>query len=192
VSDENFNGDIVRGLLLQLPVSYYRANGWDVSAGRKGAAMPIPDLNEHGLLPPDIHDCALEEIAERFGRDRWVEDHMRPCRSRLFARLSDYLGALHRLGLAVAVLVNGSFTTDRPEPGDVDLAVVLPTGHDFAGDLRPHEYNLLSRRRVRQNRYPFDLFVVAEGSLEYHGVVRLFHRVKDHPEWSKGFLRVRP
>ncbi len=24
--------------------------------------MPIPSLNEHGLLPPGIHDCSLEEL----------------------------------------------------------------------------------------------------------------------------------
>jgi predicted nucleotidyltransferase len=154
--------------------------------------MPIPDLDEHGLLPPEIHDCTLEEIAERFGRDRWVENTMRPCRSRHFARLRDYLDAFRRLGLPALVLVNGSFATDKPEPGDVDLAVVLPADHDFARDLRPFEHNLLSKRRVRQEGYPFDLFVVAEGSSQYQEVVRLFHRVKDQPERSKGFLRVRP
>jgi hypothetical protein len=33
---------------------------------------------------------------------------------------------------------------------------------------------------------------VAEGSLPFDEVVQLFHRVKDHPELNKGFLRVRP
>jgi hypothetical protein len=154
--------------------------------------MPIPDLNEYGLLPPAIFDCTLEEIADRFGRDRWVENKMRPCRSRLFARLHDYLDALGRLGLSATVLVNGSFATDKPEPADVDLAVVLPADHDFARELRPFEYNLLSKKRVRQSGYPFDLFVVAEGGSPYHEVIRLFHRVRDHPERSMGFLRVRP
>ncbi len=154
--------------------------------------MAIPDVNEHGFLPADIHDCTLEELEQRFARDRWVDNKLRPCRNRLFARLRDYLAELRRVGLPAAVLVDGSFTTDRPEPGDIDLAVVLPRDHDFAGNLPPREYNMLSKRRVRQQGYPFDLFVVAEGSTQYQEVVQLFHRVKDRPGLAKGFLRVRP
>jgi len=30
--------------------------------------MPIPDLNEDGLLPEGIHEASLEEVRERFGR----------------------------------------------------------------------------------------------------------------------------
>jgi hypothetical protein len=154
--------------------------------------MPIPDMDEHGFLPAAIHECSLEELEQRFGEDRWVDNKMRPCRSRLFARLRDYLAELRRSGLPAVVLVDGSFTTDKPEPGDIDLAVVLPPDHDFAKDLLPREYSLLSRRRVRQEGYPFDLFVVAEGSTPYQEVIHLFHRVKDRPELAKGFLRVRP
>jgi len=29
--------------------------------------MPIPALNEHGLLPAGIHDCTLDELKSRFG-----------------------------------------------------------------------------------------------------------------------------
>jgi len=30
--------------------------------------MPIPDYDEHGLLPPGVHSCTLAELKERFGR----------------------------------------------------------------------------------------------------------------------------
>jgi len=30
--------------------------------------MPIPDLNEDGLLSEGVHDCTLDEIGARFGR----------------------------------------------------------------------------------------------------------------------------
>ena len=154
--------------------------------------MAIPDMDQHGFLPADIHDCTLEELEQRFARDRWVDNRMRECRSRLFGRLRDYLAELRRIGLPAEVLVDGSFTTDKPKPGDIDLVVVLPRDHDFAKDLLPREYNTLSKRRVRQQGYPFDLFVVAEGSTAYQAVVQLFHRVKDRPELAKGFLRVKP
>jgi hypothetical protein len=154
--------------------------------------MPIPDMTEEGLLPADIHDCTLEELEERFGGDRWVDNKLRLCRSTLFARLRDYLAELRRVGLPAVVLVDGSFVTDKHEPGDIDLIVVLPPDHDFTKELLPREYNLLSKRRIRQQRYPFDLFVVAEGSTRYEEQVQFFHRVKDRPGLAKGFLRLRP
>ena len=30
--------------------------------------MPIPKLNERGFLPHGIHECALSEIKDRFGK----------------------------------------------------------------------------------------------------------------------------
>jgi hypothetical protein len=154
--------------------------------------MPIPGLDANGLLPTAIHDCTLEEIDEVFGNDRWVDNKLQPCRSKLYRRLCDYLVEVRRLGFVLAVLIDGSFVTDKPEPGDIDLALVVPEGHDFTRDLRPFEYNLVSKRRVEANRYPFDLFVVAEGSADYDDVVSLFHDVKYRPGLTKGFLRVRP
>jgi hypothetical protein len=154
--------------------------------------MPIPNVDEHGLLPNAIHDCTIEEIGERFGNDRWVNDKLRCCRSELYAKFCEYATEVRRLGFVQAILVDGSFVTDKAEPGDIDLALVLPASHDFGQDLRPFEYNLVSKRVVKQRRFPFDLFVVAEGSTGYDTVVKLFHDVKNRPGMFKGFLRVRP
>ena len=101
--------------------------------------MPIPNLNEHGLLPVGIHDCTFQELEEQFGQDRWVKapesssvrEVLRQQRGRLCARLADYLAEVRRVGLEVEVLVDGSFVTDKPDPNDVDLIVVLPADHDF-------------------------------------------------------------
>ena len=88
--------------------------------------------------------------------------------------------------------MDGSFTTGKPEPGDVDLIVVLPADHDFSVDLRPFEYNLVSKKRVQKQGYPFDLFVVAAGSPKYHEALTLFRQVKNRAELTKGLLKVRP
>ena len=32
--------------------------------------MPIPDLNENGLLPEGVHDCTLKDKAMRDGADK--------------------------------------------------------------------------------------------------------------------------
>jgi hypothetical protein len=159
---------------------------------RSGGIGDVLASVEQALLPADIHDCTLGELEERFARDRWVENKLHPCRNRLFGRLRDYLTELRRVGLPAALLVNGSFVTDKPEPGDIDLAFVLPSDHNFVRDLSPREYSMLSKRRVRQEGYPFDLFVVAEGSTQHAEVVQFFHKVKDRPGLTKGFLRVWP
>jgi len=99
--------------------------------------MPIPALNRHGLLPPGVHECTLEDIRNRF----------------------------------------------------VDLVLVLAAGHDLRADLSPDEYNVVSRRQVRQ-RFGFDLVVVRAGTLEYGEAVAFFQQVRLRPGLSKGILRL--
>ena len=67
--------------------------------------------------------------------------------------------------LAQAVLVDGSFVTDEPEPNDMDVVLVLPDGYDVSQSVSPFEYNLRSRRRI-QRTFGLDLFVVMPHSLE--------------------------
>jgi hypothetical protein len=162
--------------------------------------MPIPDFNEHGLLPAGIHDCDFQELEVKFGQNRWVQDPhsesrrevLCPQRRELCARLEKYLQALRRVGLPVEILVNGSFVTDKPNPNDIDLIVVLPSAHDLSGTLSPQAYDLLSKRRLRASGYPFDVFVVVSGSTVYETALRLFQQVRDRGDLSKGLLRVRP
>jgi hypothetical protein len=158
--------------------------------------MPIPPLNEHGLLAPGIHECTFSELEAMFGQNRWLQDPQSesrretlcPNRGRLCERLAD----LHRVGLDVEVLVDGSFVTDKPDPNDLDLIVVLPPGHDFTCELPLREYNLLSKRRLRESGYPFDVFVVARGDSLHTEALGLFRQVRDRPDLTKGLLRVKP
>jgi hypothetical protein len=162
--------------------------------------MPVPDLNEHGLLPVGIHDCTFQELQAVFGRNQWVPDPQSesrrevlcPQRDRLCDRLGDYLVRLRAVRLPVEVLIDGSFVNGKADPNDVDLIVVLPADHDFSRDLAAQEYNLLSKRRVRDDGFPFDLLVVANGGTAYQVAVRLFQRVRDRDNLQKGLLRVRP
>src|SRR5205085_823586 len=159
------------GLLVEwVGVAVNRASP-EIAANRAGdESMPIPSLNEHGLLPPGIHDCTLSEIRAVFGQNQWVVDEaaetyreiLSPHRRNLSMRLEAYFSELRRVGLPVVVLVDGSFVTGKPDPNDVDLVVVLPADHDFSRSLPPQEYALLSKRQLRAAGYPFDVFVVAE------------------------------
>jgi hypothetical protein len=72
--------------------------------------MPIPELSEYGLLPEGIHDCTLDEIGARFGRFQKTDR-----RVQLFAKLCDLVDEERRAGLALALMIDGSFVSDKPE-----------------------------------------------------------------------------
>ena len=146
--------------------------------------MPIPLLNEWGLLPPGVHDCTMDEIEERFARFQRTNQ-----RIRLFEKLVAYVKEARGTGLAVALLIDGSIVTAKDEPEDIDLIVVLKPEHDFAAELRPFEYNVLSKRRVRQY-YRFDTLVAAQGSPQYQTCLDLFQQVRDRELLRKGILRI--
>ena len=162
--------------------------------------MPIPNLNEEGLLPVGIHDCTFPELETAFGQNWWVQDPqsesrrevLSPQRNSLCARLLAYLEELRRVGIDAEVLVDGSFVTAKPDPNDIDLIVVLPADHDFTHSLSPREYNLLSKRRLRASGYPFDVLVVARGGTAYETALHFFQQVRGRDDLTKGLLRVRP
>ncbi len=90
------------------------------------------------------------------------------------------------------VIVDGSFVTEKDEPSDIDLVIVVD-GSIFTreGLLNPFEYNAVSSRRLRK-RYSFDVFVVPEGSAAYDQYVTHFSRVKEgNSDSRKGMVRLR-
>lgn len=147
--------------------------------------MPIPDLNEAGLLPEGIHDCTLTEVEARFGQVQ-VSDR----RVHLFAKLRALVDEERQAGLAIALIIDGSFVTDKPEPGDIDLVIVLPADYNFALELPPFRYNAISQRRMRQ-RYRFDVFFVRQGSVEYHEKLNFFQGIREAEAKRKGILRLK-
>lgn len=148
--------------------------------------MPIPPLNEDGLLPPGIHDCSLRELGERFGTF-----HSTDRRPRLYEKLQEYLIQVRSTGLVVAIIVNGSFVTSKPDPGDIDLILVLSSNQAPRADLPPMVYNVVSERLVRR-RYGFDVLVAREDAREYGRYVEFFQQVRGQPHLRKGVLRIRP
>ena len=146
--------------------------------------MTIPELSADGILPAGIHDCTVEDIATTFGA--FQESDQRP---QLLKRLREFLESVKQSELASSVIVDGSFVTSKAKPSDVDMVLVLKEEHDFAADLRPFQYNVLSSRNVRK-KYSFDLLVAGENSDTYTEYVKYFQQVKGQPEKTKGVLRV--
>lgn len=84
--------------------------------------MPIPGLNQNGLLPRGVHDCTLDEVAGSFAGN--------PHRKRLFQNLVACLEQEIRPVFVHPIFVDGSFVTDKDEPEDVDIVLDLKEASD--------------------------------------------------------------
>jgi hypothetical protein len=144
--------------------------------------MPIPELNEDGVLPVGIYDCTLDEIGERFGCFQTTDR-----RVYLFENLCALVNEERTAGIAIEMIINGSFVTDKPEPNDIDLLIVLPENYIHTATLPHFRYNAISKRKLRR-QYRFDVFVVGKNSTEYHERLRFFQGTREEKE--KGILRL--
>jgi hypothetical protein len=148
--------------------------------------MPIPEMDQAGFLPEGVHEATIEEVRERFGRFQRTD--RRPV---LFAKLALFLAEVRASGLVEAVILDGSFVTPKDEPSDIDLILVLRPDHDDRAELRPFEYNAISRRMVRR-RFRFDVVSARAGSDEYEQSVSFFQLVKGRSDLRKGVIKVIP
>jgi hypothetical protein len=133
--------------------------------------MPL-ELNNKQLLPEGLHIADLQELNRVFGRFQRSARRMQ-----LVERLTEYVARLRQAGIGESLIVDGSFVMACvDEPRDIDLILVLPDNWDTTLDLNPYRYNLISRKRVKQE-FPFDLFLVTSGSKEEAAWVQYFSQV---------------
>ena len=141
--------------------------------------MPLT-LDDRGLLPPGVHEASLKEIDRLFARFQRSDRRLK-----LFAKLKEYVNAVKKAKCGIAIIVNGSFVMGCiDEPSDIDLILVLPPGWDLAEDLKPYQYNVVSRKRVRAE-YKFDVYPVLPGSAREHGWTAYFTGV--NLKWCRKF-----
>jgi hypothetical protein len=149
-----------------------------------GLTRMLPPLNEHGLLPEGIHDCAFEELESRFGGFQTSDR-----RPQLWAKFTDFFRQAKASRIVEALVLDGSFVTARIDPNDIDLIVIVFATHDFGADLPPDQYNLLAGQRVRR-RFGIDSVVVKNGSDNLAHSVEFFAQVRQQPALKKGLLRL--
>jgi hypothetical protein len=152
-------------------------------------------LDDRKLLPPGVHDASLKEVEDLFGQIQ--RSDRRPM---LFRKLREYLKELKPAECASAVIIDGSFVMGCVDaPDDIDLVVVLTADWDWNADLKPYQYNVVSKRRVKKN-YRFDAIFVRPGSEQEAEWISFFsqvevkwrHRFGWPPDAKKGIVRVVP
>ncbi len=87
--------------------------------------MPLPDFNEFGDLPEGSHVALLAEVVARFGASTAQR-----------VNVTDRLCRIYQLAVATGkvdrLLVFGSYVSDKGEPNDVDVILVM--GNDFRSE----------------------------------------------------------
>jgi hypothetical protein len=85
--------------------------------------MPLPELRENGDLPPGVHPASLREVLDRFGvgSDR---------RKALALRLARVYRVAHASGHTARFVIFGSFVTNKADPNDVDIFLLMADTFD--------------------------------------------------------------
>jgi hypothetical protein len=137
-------------------------------------------FDDRKLLPAGVLDASLEVVEELFSRFQHTDR-----RIRLFGKLRDYLAAVKKAECATSVIIDGSFVMGCVnEPEDIDLILVLPQGWDTKAELKPYQYNLVSKKRVKKE-YGIEVFAVAPESVDEQEWIDFFCRV--NVKWCEQF-----
>src|SRR6267154_6154197 len=84
-----------------------------------------PPLTGAGDLPTGIHRATLAEVLEFFGQGT-------PCRVMLGRRLQHIYQLVHQTGCVARFVIFGSFITEKPEPNDVDIFLLMEDTFDVS------------------------------------------------------------
>ncbi len=131
------------------------------------------------VLPPGIHDATLDEVEDRFTGS----DH----RKLLFSGLKRGIDNLIRAGCK-EILLNGSFVTEKPVPGDYDLCW-HPDGVDYT-KLDPVFLDFSNKREKQKNSYKGEYFPassLADGAFSFCD----FFQIDRDTGKAKGIIRIR-
>ena len=143
----------------------------------------IPDFVDIGslwpVLPPGVHDATLDEVEARFG----VSRH----RSRLVSGFKDAVTILHRAGCRT-ILLDGSFITAKPSPGDFDVCWD-PIGVD-SKKLDPVFLDFSDGRRRQKQRFGGEFFPATACADKKHRFSDFF-QIDKYTGSAKGIIRIR-
>lgn len=79
-------------------------------------------MEQKPLLEPGLHDFELKEIGNHFLKDFPASK----TRKLLIDGLNTYIGHLSSIGAPVELWIDGSFTTNKENPNDIDLVIFSP------------------------------------------------------------------
>lgn len=118
--------------------------------------MPVPGFTTHGLLPPGVHPCSMAEAAAALCTSEQ--------RKTIWAGLEGFVGWAAKLSGPTNLYVDGSYVTDKPIPGDVDVVVDI-SACDAAGQAQWLQAWVDSHQHVKVTYHvDFYLMVIGHGN----------------------------
>lgn len=118
--------------------------------------MPLPEFRDDGWLPTGHHRAEWNEIAVRFGGKPGSH------RADLTAKLLELYQALQAASVSGTILLDGSYISEKIEPGDFDILVIGPADLQARKDAEPNLASLLDAGAAEAQGY--SLFFVTEAS----------------------------
>ena len=150
--------------------------------------MPIPALTTHGLLPPGIHAASTSELQATFGLSN-------PRRIELQGKLDDFIVHIRGFAAFTSLFVDGSFTTDKELPGDVDAILTMPRDALSTVLAAPGGLTLFDGPAIK-HRFEVHLFIKPEPPVPL--MVDFFQSLKPEeallrkvaPDTKRGIVRI--
>lgn len=136
--------------------------------------MPIPALNDFGLLPPGIHNCVADEVEANFCDT--------PARQAVWQDFQGFLAWVQTKPGPVALFVDGSFVTNKAAPGDIDVAVDITACSDADQNEWLVAYHRDHARLKREFRTDFYPVIVGVG----HDFTAFFQYVRVDEAFARG------
>ena len=104
--------------------------------------MSLPEFNSKGDLPPGVHQANMNEVLAKFGGSF-------PARQAVTASLVRIHNLAEATGNLTKLVIFGSYVTEKSEPNDVDLVLVMADDfkwHEQTGETR----DLFDHQRAAQ------------------------------------------
>ena len=140
----------------------------------------IPGFDANGKLPPGVHDASWGEIVATFG---WTAR-----RRELLDGLKSALEPIREAGCA-RIYINGSFVTDKGEPGDIDVAWE-PAGVDVDRllELEPVFGEFADRRAAQKAKFGCEFFPASFSANLVGNTFLEFFQIDKHSGDAKGII----
>mgnify|MGYP003651891569 CR=1 FL=1 len=143
-------------------------------------------MEEKPLLDPGLHNFELSEIGNHFLQDFPSSETRKP----LIDGLNAFVTHLSEIGAPIELWIDGSFTTQKVNPNDIDLVIFSPAA--ILNALSPEKQKLfqaLTDRATVKSNFGCDVLFCPSENQEMRSYWRGWYGFDRH-ERAKGIARV--
>jgi len=143
-------------------------------------------MEEKPLLDSGLHDFDLNEIGNHFLQDFPTSETRKP----LIDGLNAFVGHLSDIGAPIELWIDGSFTTKKTNPNDIDLVIFSPAA--IINSLPPEKqqlFQILTDRATVKNNFGCDVLFCPTEDKDMRSYWRGWYGFDRH-ERPKGIARI--